>query len=90
MVEAARIRTSGLGGDSEVRWRVKDSPSPLTLGPRRAVPLSLLATQFPEIKTQLEHQLAQAIALPSDGKFILPVMPDGIPDWLSRSEKKLA
>lgn len=90
MVEAARIRTSGLGGDSEVRWRVKDSPSPLTLGPRRAVPLSLLATQHPEIKTQLEHQLAQAIALPSDGKFILPVMPDGIPDWLSRSEKKLA
>ena len=90
MVEAARIRTSGLGGDSEVRWRVKDSPTPILLGPRRSVPLSLLAMQYPEVKQHLQAQLAQPIALPSDGRFILPVMPDGIPEWLSRSEKKLA
>ena len=52
MVEAARIRTGGLGGDSEVRWRVKDSPSPLTLGPRRAVPLNL-QPNIPKLRPSL-------------------------------------
>lgn len=90
MVEAAHIRTSGLGGDSEVRWRIKDSAHPIILGPRRSVPLSLLAMQHPYVIQHLEQQLAQPIALPSDGKFIVPVMPNGVPEWLSRSEKKLA
>ena len=90
MVEAAQIRTSGLGGDSEVRPTHRGRQHGVRLGPRRAIPLSLLARQHPEIKPMLEAHLAQAIALPSDGRFIVPVMPDGVPDWLSRSEQKLA
>ena len=90
MVEAARIRTCGLGGDSEVSWHDHEGRPALKLGPRRAVPLSLIGAEYPEITEVLEHQLAQPIALPSDGVFILPVMPDGVPEWLTRSEQKLA
>ena len=46
MVEAADIRTCGLGGDSEVRPVGRGTGGGLVLGPRRAVPLSLLATQW--------------------------------------------
>lgn len=90
MVEAARIRTSGLGGDSEVSWHDQDGKPAIKLGPKRAVPLSLAADSHPEIMDILETQLAQPIALPSDGVFILPVMPEGVPQWLTRSERKLA
>lgn len=90
MVEAARIRTCGLGGDSEVSWHDNNGKASLKLGPRRAVPLSLAAHQHPRIIEVLEKQLTQPIALPSDGVFILPVMPDGVPEWLTRSERKLA
>src|SRR5690606_4555973 len=39
MVEAVAVHTYGLGGDSEVRC---DEAGDLVVGPRRAVPLSLL------------------------------------------------
>ena len=90
MVEAAHIRTRGLGGDSEIRADNRAMQPSLTIGPRRAIPLSLLATDFPEIKTQLAHQLEQPIAQPHDGRFVMPLMPDGVPEWLNRSEAKLA
>ena len=61
-VEAAHIRTSGLGGDSEVAVRTRDMVAGVDLGPRRAIPLSLLATEHPQIKQILEAQLGQAIA----------------------------
>ena len=53
MVEAADIRTCGLGGDSEVTPVGRGTTGGLTLGPRRAVPLSLLATPWPEVKDKL-------------------------------------
>ena len=90
MVEAANIRTSGLGGDSEIRADNRAMQARLTLGPRRAIPLSLLATQHPQLKDRLRQQLDQPIAQPSDGRFLMPLMPDGVPEWLSRSEAKLA
>jgi len=46
MVEAVRVISIGLGGDSEVRF---GGSSGIRIGPRRAVPLSLLAHQFPDI-----------------------------------------
>jgi N-methylhydantoinase A/oxoprolinase/acetone carboxylase beta subunit len=46
MVQAIDVRTCGLGGDSEVHF---DREHRLTVGPRKAMPLSLLATQFPEV-----------------------------------------
>src|ERR1700722_5925101 len=50
MVEAVDVRTSGLGGDSEVYF---DRQLHLTAGPRKAMPLSLLAQSFPGTLAQL-------------------------------------
>jgi len=60
MVEAIDVRTSGLGGDSEVRF---DRHCRLTVGPRKTMPLSLLARQFPEVLTQL-RSVAELERLP--------------------------
>jgi N-methylhydantoinase A/oxoprolinase/acetone carboxylase beta subunit len=60
MVEAIDVRTCGLGGDSEVHF---DRDQNLTVGPRKATPLSLLAQQFPAVLTDL-HKLAAAERLP--------------------------
>jgi N-methylhydantoinase A/oxoprolinase/acetone carboxylase beta subunit len=90
MVEAAEIRTCGLGGDSEVRAVTRGRDGGVTLGPRRAVPLSLLATQHPEIIAIMEVQLGLAVPMQTDARFVFPVMPDGVPGWLTRSETRLA
>jgi len=50
MVEAVDVRTSGLGGDSEVYF---DRQIRLAAGPRKAMPLSLLAHTFPDTLAQL-------------------------------------
>ena len=91
MVEAAHIRTSGLGGDSEVSPVSRGRNGGLTLGPRRAIPLSLLSRDWPELKSYLKQQLDAPIAQATDARFAVPVFPDNIvPSWLSRSETKLA
>lgn len=90
MVEAADIRTCGLGGDSEVLPVTRGTAGGLTLGPRRAVPLSMLATQWPEAKDKLVEQLGVAVPMGTDGRFVIPLMPNGVPAWLTRSETRLA
>ena len=90
MVEAADIRTCGLGGDSEVTPVGRGTTGGLALGPRRAVPLSLLATQWPEVKDKLAEQLAVAVPMSTDARFVMPLMPNGVPAWLTRSEARLA
>jgi N-methylhydantoinase A/oxoprolinase/acetone carboxylase beta subunit len=50
MVEAVDVRTTGLGGDSEVHF---DRQHQLLVGPRKAMPLSLLASRFPAALEQL-------------------------------------
>ena len=90
MVEAADIRTCGLGGDSEVTPVGRGTTGGLTLGPRRAVPLSLLATQWPEVKDKLAEQLTVAVPMSTDARFVMPLMPNGVPAWLTRSEARLA
>lgn len=56
MVEAVDVHTCGLGGDSEVYF---DREQRLAVGPRKATPLSLLATQFPDLLDDL-RRLAEA------------------------------
>ena len=90
MVEAADIRTSGLGGDSETLPLSRGLQKGLSLGPRRAIPLSLLARDWPEALTHLEAQLANPVPQATDGRFIIPMMPDGIPSWLSKAEQRFA
>lgn len=55
MVEAVDVHTTGLGGDSHVRL---DREGRLAIGPRRAVPLSLLAAEHPEVLAELRARLA--------------------------------
>lgn len=45
-VEAAKVRTTGLGGDSLISM---DEEGHFSIGPRRVIPLCLLAERFPEI-----------------------------------------
>jgi len=52
MVEAIDVHTTGLGGDSHVRL---DTDRALQIGPRRVVPLCLLASQHPEIVAVLRR-----------------------------------
>ena len=90
MVEAADIRTSGLGGDSEVTPQSRGLAKGLMLGPRRAIPLSLLARDWPKALDHLEAQLQNPVPQATDGRFIMPMMPNGIPDWLTKSEARFA
>ena len=90
MVEAADIRTFGLGGDSEVKPVLRGRTGGLVLGPRRAVPLSLMALDWPQIKNHLATQLSLAVPMATDARFVFPIFPNGIPQWLTRSEIRLA
>lgn len=54
MVEAVRVYSVGLGGDSEIHYSTAEG---IGIGPRRVVPLCLLGDQYPWIKQRLEHQL---------------------------------
>jgi len=55
MVEAVDVHTTGLGGDSHVRF---DRQGRLLIGPRRVVPLCLLASEHPEVIDELRRQAA--------------------------------
>jgi N-methylhydantoinase A/oxoprolinase/acetone carboxylase beta subunit len=72
MVEAVAVHTYGLGGDSEVRI---DDHHGFVLGPRRVVPLSLLAMQRPEILDVLRAQLESDEMLAHRGRFALRQRP---------------
>jgi N-methylhydantoinase A/oxoprolinase/acetone carboxylase beta subunit len=72
MVEAAAVHTYGLGGDSEVRI---DDHHGFVVGPRRAVPLSLLATQYPAVVGTLKTQEASEEMVPHRGQFALRLRP---------------
>jgi N-methylhydantoinase A/oxoprolinase/acetone carboxylase beta subunit len=72
MVEAVAVHTFGLGGDSEVRL---DKAEGLVVGPRRVVPLSLLAHQHPETLDTLCSQSARPSAERYDGQFALRQRP---------------
>jgi N-methylhydantoinase A/oxoprolinase/acetone carboxylase beta subunit len=69
MVEAIDIHTAGIGGDSRV-W--VDESRDLCIGPRRIVPVSLLATEYPQVVAALERQVARSNdPRATDGQFLL-------------------
>ena len=75
MVEAIDAGTTGLGGDSEVRL---DAEGELCVGPRRVVPLSLLALEQPAALEALAEQLERPDkhTEPADaGRFVLRQRP---------------
>ena len=67
MVEAVRVSSVGLGGDSEVRF---GGPRGLSAGPRRVVPTSLLGHLYPEIIPRLESQL-EGMTNARSNRFVL-------------------
>ncbi len=71
MVEAVAMRTTGLGGDSEVHFIVHGLKGGVTLGPRRVLPISLAAHMAPNVvHDALDKQLRSTIPNDFDGRFI--------------------
>ncbi len=82
MVEAVAMRTTGLGGDSEVHVRAERLEAGLFLGPRRLIPVSLLAAEAPDrVLPVLESQLRRTTPGEFDGRFVRRVQgfePEGL------------
>ncbi len=75
MVEAVAMRTFGLGGDSEVGFEERALDAKLTLGPRRLIPVSLLAAEHgTAILNVLERQLGQPAPARHAGRFARAVV----------------
>jgi len=68
MVQAVQVYTYGLGGDSEVR--IEDLRR-IDLGPRRLIPLSLLAQENPEILDDLKRQMDRRTPGPYAGRYVV-------------------
>lgn len=76
MVEAVAMRTTGLGGDSEVHVVTEGLAGGLRLGPRRLIPVSLLAHQHGAIvHAALDRALQSDTPGEHDGRFALRLMP---------------
>ncbi len=74
MVEAVAMRTVGLGGDSEVHLVSSGLTGGLRLGPRRLIPVSLLAVDHgPMVHTALDRWLSSDNAGEFDGRFVIPM-----------------
>ncbi len=86
MVEAIDLVTSGLGGDSEIGH---DAQGRITLGPRRLVPLALLAAQHPGVLPVLEAEAARGLPRPTDARFALLLGSDLAPQRRTRSQGTL-
>jgi N-methylhydantoinase A/oxoprolinase/acetone carboxylase beta subunit len=86
MVEAVDVRTSGLGGDSEVGF---DRRSRLRAGPRKTMPLSLLAHKFPAVLGKLRG-LADLPRLPDNAAHFAVRNPERAPPaHLSALERRV-
>lgn len=86
MVEAVDVRTCGLGGDSEVRF---DRDLKLRVGPRKAMPLSLMAHRFPDILVDL-RAVAPLDRLPDHASQYAMRNPDrAAPAHLSSIEQRV-
>ncbi|HAW46345.1 MAG TPA: hydantoinase, partial [Roseovarius sp.] len=73
MVEAVAMRTFGLGGDSEVHV-AEGLGGGVSLGPRRVVPVSLMAVEAPEaVHAALEAQGRAAAPGEMDARFVRAV-----------------
>jgi N-methylhydantoinase A/oxoprolinase/acetone carboxylase beta subunit len=74
MVEAVAMRTTGLGGDSEVHLITEGLNGGLRLGPRRLIPVSLLAVDHGQmVHDALERALSTESSGEFDGRFVVPM-----------------
>jgi N-methylhydantoinase A/oxoprolinase/acetone carboxylase beta subunit len=91
MVDAVAMRTFGLGGDSEVTVEDGALRPELRLGPRRLVPLSLLAALHGDaVLAELERQKRLSLPVRHEGRFAMRAgLPERLASGLSRSETDL-
>ena len=82
-VEAVDVYTVGLGGDSQVSM-----VQPLSVGPNRAMPISCLGQQVPQILDILEQQLAKD-SIEYQGCFLLRRSVSEDINSLARNDRKL-
>ncbi len=74
MVEAVAMRTTGLGGDSEVHLVTEGLKGGLRLGPRRLLPVALLAVDHGAmVHAALDRWLSSEMAGEMDGRFVVPM-----------------
>ncbi|WP_281992797.1 hydantoinase/oxoprolinase family protein [Sulfitobacter geojensis] len=74
MVEAVAMRTTGLGGDSEVHFIAEGLQGGVTLGPKRVLPVSLVAVDAPDVvHATLDAQLRATTPGEHDGRFVRAV-----------------
>ena len=74
MVEAVAMRTTGLGGDSEAHLITTGLEGGFTLGPRRLIPISLLAVENgPMVHDALDRALSCDAVGEHDGRFVIPM-----------------
>lgn len=76
MVEAVDVQTVGLGGDSRV-WLSEDRT--LQIGPRRVLPICLLAASHPGITERLALQLSAGSEM-GQGEFFISIRGDWPPN----------
>lgn len=74
MVEAVAMRTTGLGGDSEVHFVAEGLQGGVTLGPKRVLPIALLAVEAAEVvHAALDRQLRASTPGEHDARFVRAV-----------------
>jgi N-methylhydantoinase A/oxoprolinase/acetone carboxylase beta subunit len=74
MVEAVAMRTTGLGGDSELHLVTEGLKGGLRLGPRRLMPVSLLGVDHGEmVHAALDRWLSNDAVGEMDGRFVVPM-----------------
>jgi N-methylhydantoinase A/oxoprolinase/acetone carboxylase beta subunit len=91
MVDAVAMRTFGLGGDSEVAIEDGALRPEIKLGPRRFLPLALLAhLHGPDVTRELDRQARATLPVRNEGRFALRAgVPERLAAGLSRSEAEL-
>ena len=92
MVEAVAMRTTGLGGDSEVHLVTEGLTGGLRLGPRRLIPVALLAVEHGAmVHAALDRALAAQAVGELDGRFVIPTggEVEGLTGGLNRREAAL-
>ena len=74
MVEAVAMRTTGLGGDSEVHIDTDGLETKLMLGPRRVLPASMIALIDPDVvHEELDRQLQNSTPSQHFARFVRAV-----------------
>lgn len=85
MVEAIDIQTVGLGGDSYVQFGLDGR---MTIGPRRAIPLCMLAQHHPQVEDELARLEQDPQSEPAEAEFLTLVRANGRP-WISEAVDRL-